>query len=178
MSKATTKSAAKPVVRPTSTQSAEAKAQADQFGKAMELFHARDLKKARDYFEKASEGPNKEMAFAAKTHQRMCEQRLEKQTVTLNTPEDYYNYGVALTNRGQLAEARKNLEQALKLEEADHYHYALALAVGQAGDLEAAAKHLARAFELNPRNRTSVRNDPDFVELLKNPALQELVRGA
>lgn len=178
MSKATTKAAAKTAARPVSTQSAEAKAQADQFGKAMELFHARELKKARDLFEKASEGPNREMGFSAKMHQRMCEQRLEKQNVALHSAEDYYNYGVALTNQGRLEDARKNLEHALKLQETDHSHYALALALGQAGEMDAAAKHLARAFELEPRNRTTIRNDPDFTELLRHPVLHDLLRSA
>jgi tetratricopeptide (TPR) repeat protein len=110
-------------------------------------------------------------------HRRMCEQRLEKAAPALETPDDYYNYGVALTNERRLDEARKHLEKAVSLRAADHYEYALALALGLAGDMEAAAKHLRRAIELDPRNRVTVRNDSDFSELLRHTAFQSVLES-
>jgi tetratricopeptide (TPR) repeat protein len=95
----------------------------------------------------------------------------------LETPDDYYNYGVALTNERRLDEARKHLEKAVSLRAADHYEYALALALGLAGDMEAAAKHLRRAIALDPRNRVTVRNDSDFSELLRHTAFQSVLES-
>jgi tetratricopeptide (TPR) repeat protein len=153
----------------------EMKAQREKFNKAMELFHAREFKKARDLFEQAFTGPSREISFAAKTHFQMCEQRLDKQAVRLETADDYYNYGVALTNERQLEEARKNLQKAVSMRQADHYEYALALCLGLIGDIDGAAKHLAKAIELDPRNRIAARNDADFAELLHHAALQAVL---
>jgi tetratricopeptide (TPR) repeat protein len=155
--------------------SGEAKLQLENFNRGMELFHARDFRRARDFFEKAAGGPNREMVFAARTHQRMCEQRLEKAAPVLETPDDYYNYGVALTNERRLEEARKHLEKAAALRTADHYEYALALCLGLAGEIDAAAERLRRAIELDPRNRVAVRNDSDFSELLHHAAFQSVL---
>jgi tetratricopeptide (TPR) repeat protein len=143
----------------------------------MKLFHEREFRQARDLFEKASSGPNREIVFAARTHQRMCEQRLEKSAVRLETPDDYYNYGVALTNERRLDEARKYLEKAVSMRSADHYEYALALCLGLEGDIDGAASHLRRAIELDPRNRSAVRKDSDFSELLQHAAFQAVLES-
>ncbi len=174
----TTKPAEKTTSRPRGADNAELNAQVDKFNRAMELFHSREFKKARDLFEQASAGPNRDMGFAAKSHQRMCEQRLQQSGVRLETADDNYNYGVALTNERRLDEARKHLEKALSMRQADHFEYALALCLGLAGDIDGAAKHLEAAVRLDPRNRIAVRNDPDFAELLKNPPLQAIIQPA
>lgn len=143
----------------------------------MEQFHAREFRRARDLFEKAASGPNREIVFAARTHQRMCEQRLEKSAPTLESADDHYNYGVALTNERRLEEARKHLEKAVSMRSADHYEYALALCLGLAGEIDDAAAHLRRAIELDARNRVAVRNDADFGELLHHAAFQSILES-
>lgn len=172
-----TKTASKTPARVTFSEPAEVTQQTERFNKAMELFHARELKKARDLFEEAAEGPNREMAFSARMHQRMCEQRLERQQVRLETADDYYNYGVALTNQRRLEEARKHLEQAIKMHDADHYQYALAVCLAMSGKVEEAAERLARAVELAPQTRITVRNDPDFSEYIHHPAIQAVLNS-
>ncbi len=154
----------------------EVRAQREKFNKAMELFHGRDFRKAFDAFEQAAAGPLREISFAARTHQRMCEQRLEKQTVRLETPEDYYNYGVALTNERNLEAARANLEKAVSLREADHYEYALAACLALMGAYAASADHLSKAISLDPRNRIAARNDADFSDALKRPEFQAIAQ--
>ena len=42
----------------------------------MHAFHQRDFRKALPLFERATQGPVKEMAHSARTHLRMCESRL------------------------------------------------------------------------------------------------------
>jgi tetratricopeptide (TPR) repeat protein len=172
VSKQTKPSSPKVVAPVRPSDSPEAKLQMESFDRGMELFHARDFRRARDAFEKAASGPNREIVFAARNHQLMCERRLEKNTPALETAEDYYNYGVALTNERRLEEAQKHLEKAISMRSADHYHYALALCLGLEGKMEPAADHLRRAIELDPRNRVAVRNDPDFSELLHHASFQ------
>lgn len=177
MSKQTKTSSPKPAPPSRASESGEAKLQMESFNRGMELFHARDFRRARDQFEKAASGPNREIVFSARTHQRMCEQRLEKPAPSLETAEDYYNYGVALTNERRLDEARKHLEKAASMRSADHYEYALALCLGLAGEIDQAAAHLRRAIELDARNRVAVRNDADFSELLHHAAFQSVLES-
>lgn len=153
-----------------------AQAQLKLFEQAVRLFHARNFREARELFEKAQNGPNREMAHNAELHIRMCDRRLERPAVDLKTAEDHYNYGVAMINTRNLAEAHQHLENALRMEpEADHVLYALALCKGLAGDVDGAHEQLKRAIELEPRNRIAARQDADFALFSDQPQMQQLL---
>jgi tetratricopeptide (TPR) repeat protein len=146
------------------------------FEAAMKQFHERHLAQARDLFERAAAGPERDVANRARLHMAMCDRRLQQEPVKLQSAEDYYNYGVALINTRKLSEARQNLEQALAMTpHADHVHYALALAQALGGDLENARGHLARAIELEPRNRLIARQDADFSAVARHPMFDALL---
>jgi tetratricopeptide (TPR) repeat protein len=131
---------------------------------------------ARELFERAAAGPERDVANRARMHMAMCDRRLQQEPVNLQSAEDYYNYGVALINTRKLAEARQNLEKALVMTpHADHVHYALALAQALGGDLENARGHLARAIELEPRNRIIARQDADFSAVARHPMFDALL---
>jgi tetratricopeptide (TPR) repeat protein len=151
----------------------------DQFASfeaAMRLFHARQLKEARELFVQAAEGAERDVAQRARLHIAMCDRRLEQATVNLRSAEDYYNYGVALINLRNVAEARGHLEKALEISPAaDHIHYALALAQALDGDMANAFLHLKRAIELEPRNRLIARQDADFAPLANQPPFDALI---
>jgi tetratricopeptide (TPR) repeat protein len=151
----------------------------NQFGSfeaAMKLFHARQFKEARNLFVQAAGGPERDVANRARLHIAMCERRLQQATVNLGSAEDNYNYGVALINSRNLAEARAHLEKALEMSPgADHIHYALALAQALAGDLTNAQQNLKRAIELEPRNRLIARQDADFAPLANLPPFDTLI---
>src|SRR6516165_9541803 len=105
------------------------------FEAAMKLFHARKLKEARDLFQQATVGPERDVAQRANLHIAMCDRRLQQATVALGSAEDYYNYGIALINSRNLAEAKTHLEKGLQIDpKADHIHYALAVAQALSGD--------------------------------------------
>jgi tetratricopeptide (TPR) repeat protein len=136
------------------------------FEGAMKLFHARKLQEAREQFQAAVEGPERDVAQRARLHISMCDRRLQQATVALKSAEDYYNYGVALINSRNIPEARTHLEKALSMAPGtDHIHYALALAQALAGDAANAYENLKRAIELEPRNRIMARQDADFAPL-------------
>lgn len=146
------------------------------FENAMEAFHARDFGKAKKLFEEVLQGPNKELLFTAKQHLSMCEQRLRKGPLELESAEDHYNYAVSLMNRRDLDGAQAHLEKALKSDDADHIHYLLALVLGLRRDIAGAAKHLRRAIEIHPKNRVAAHNDADFAELMQHAEIKELIQ--
>jgi len=150
--------------------------QLGNFEAAMKLFHARQFKEARDLFQQAVAGPERDIANRARTHIAVCDRRLQQTTVNLRSAEDYYNYGIALINSRKVAEACIHLEKALEIAPAsDHIHYALALAQALGGDFAQAHDNLKRAIELEPRNRLIARQDADFAPLANQPPFDALI---
>ena len=49
----------------------------------MKLFHARKLQEARDLFQQAADGPERDVAQRAQLHIAMCDRRLQQTTVSL-----------------------------------------------------------------------------------------------
>ncbi|WP_031500970.1 hypothetical protein [Bryobacter aggregatus] len=153
----------------------EPSAQQKSFDAAMQSFHMRDFAKAKQQFEAALEGPVKEIGYAAKQHLLMCQQRLARNTMKLDTAEDLYNYGISQMNKRDLEGAQASFEKALKHDDADYVHYALALVMGLRHDIAGAAAHLKRAIEIAPKNRVAAHNDPDFAELMQHSPIRELL---
>lgn len=150
--------------------------QRSSFEAAMKLFHLRQLKEARELFVGAAGGPERDVAQRARLHIAMCDRRLEQAQVNLLSAEDYYNYGVALLNTRNVAEARQHLEKALEISpHADHIHYALAVAQALSGDPMRAYENLKRAIELEPHNRVVARQDADFGALAHQPPFSTLL---
>jgi tetratricopeptide (TPR) repeat protein len=157
-------------------QSADPAKQRNAFESAMKLFHARQLREARELFVIAASGPERDVAQRSRAQIAMCDRRLEQSSVNLLSAEDYYNYGVALINTRNVAEACVHLRKALEIApEADHVHYALALALALAGDPMRAYESLRRAIELEPRNRLIARQDQDFGPLAHQPPFESLL---
>ncbi len=157
-------------------ESADPSKQRTAFEAAMRLFHARQLREARELFVSAAGGPERDVAQRSRLHIAMCDRRLEQSTVNLLSAEDYYNYGVALINTRNVAEACVHLKKALEIEPAgDHIHYALSLALALSGDASHAYESLRRAIELEPRNRMIARQDQDFGPLAHQPPFDSLL---
>ena len=142
----------------------------------MRLFHARSLREARELFLQAAGGPERDVAHRAQLHAAMCDRRLEQAAPALRSPEDYYNYGVALMNARQMDAAREHLEISLRLApDSDHVHYALGVALALAGDHAGAFDHLKRSIELEPRNRLIARQDADLSHLAGQAPFEALL---
>jgi len=157
-------------------QSADPRKQRGTFEAAMKLFHARQMREARELFVSAAGGPERDVAQRSRLHIAMCDRRLEQAPVNLLSAEDYYNYGVALINTRNVNEARVHLEKALEISpDADYVHYALALALALGGDPNRAYESLRRAIELEPRNRIIARQDQDFASLAHQPPFDALL---
>lgn len=150
--------------------------QARLFDDAIAEFQRGRYSEALALFRLATTGPNLRMSHSARAHARMCEQRLPAGEESLRTPEELYNYGVALINARRLAEAEARLREALaEAPAADHILYALALCLALRGNLQEAQANLKRAIEIDPRNRVAARNDPDFSAVGQLSPLAELL---
>lgn len=142
----------------------------------MSLFHKRDFRAAVPLFGKAAGGPNVTIAHTARQHLRICEQRLGTMAPELHTAEDHYHYGIGLLAIRKLEDAVKVLRKAAELDpRAGHIQYSLGISLGLAGDLNSAARHIGMAIQLDPKNRSIARTDPDFLEFGRYSPVRELV---
>src|SRR5437867_822996 len=74
------------------------------FETAMKLFHVRKFKEAKETFEQAAVGPERDVAQRARLHMAMCERRIGTPAVELGSAEEHYNYGVVMINSRKMAE--------------------------------------------------------------------------
>lgn len=150
--------------------------QRELYEQAVGAFNSGDYAAAKSLFERAAGGPVLEMAHSASLHAKMCEKRLTRPEMSLRTPDEHYDYAVALMNERRFEQAERHLLLALaQTPKADHLFYALALCRGLGGDLQGAYVNLKRAIELQPRNRITAKNDPDFAEIGRLSPLHELI---
>lgn len=150
--------------------------QADLFDRAVRLFHSGSYSEALVLFEGAAAGPVLDLAYSARSHAGMCARRTGVREPSLRTPDEHYDYAIALLNERRLPQAERHLVEAIaQAPKADYIHYALALCRGLEGDLQSAYRHLRRAIELQPKNRMIARNDPDFADIARLSPLSELL---
>lgn len=146
------------------------------FEAAMKQFHTRNFADARELFQHATQGPERDIAQRAGLHIAMCDRRLQQETPPLASAEEYYTYGVAMMNARKLSDARASLEKAVNLDpRADHMLYALAGALALSGEFHGAYDSLKKAIEMEPRNRLAARQDPDFAPLANQPPFDTLL---
>lgn len=154
----------------------DSKTQTGLYDQAVRAFQSGGYASALSLFEQAATGPLREMAHSARLHARMCAKRLARPDMSLRTPDEHYDYAIALINERRLEQAERHLLLAIaQTPKADHLFYALALCRGLGGDLQGAHGNLKRAIELQPRNRATARNDPDFAEIGQLSPLAELL---
>ena len=168
--------AASPAVAEVTSAPPDERQQVELFDRAVKLFQMGGYGAARDLFEKVALGPIPAMAHSAQLHSAMCARRIGAREPSLDTPEEHYDYAIALINEGRFPEAERHLAEAIaRVPDADHIHYALALCCGLSGDVRGACRHLRRAIEIQPRNRVAARNDPDFAGIAQLSPLFELL---
>src|SRR6266850_2351107 len=137
----------------------QSKAQYNAFEKGIGLLHKRNFRDAKGLFEKATQGPNREMASNAALHVRMCERRLTAPAPEPKSAEEHYNYAIALEMDPR----------------ADHVHYAMSVSLALSGDASGAYDSLRRAIDLQPRNRMLARQDSDFEGIANQPRFSRLL---
>jgi len=145
----------------------------------IKLMYAEDFAKAVKAFNKviADYPEEPEIQASAKARIQACEKKLqEKSRMVYRTPDDHYNIGIALMNRGDLETALTHLQSALKLApKADHILYAIAAANALQGNRDQALQYLKQSIHHRAENRFQALQDNDFAVLAEEQAFKDLV---
>jgi tetratricopeptide (TPR) repeat protein len=153
-----------------------AEAQLRRYEEAYRLFRSQNFAQAKTAFERAIDGPKRELTHNARLHISMCERRMQSAPAEFSTAEENYNYGIARLNARELPGARRYFEAALSLApNGDHIYYGLALCCGLSGDLQGCYENLKRAIDLQPKNRLIARQDQDFNTIVQHPVFHQLL---
>lgn len=147
------------------------------YEEALKQFQQQKWQRARELFERVTEGPAKDLSDRARVHLRICAQRSAPAPASApKSAEDHYTQGVALMNMGRWDEAREHLDRARKAApKADHIVYAIAALDCLTGEADSAMENLKLAIQLRPENRYHARNDDDFSFLQEDPRFTELL---
>ncbi|MHB8410745.1 MAG: TPR end-of-group domain-containing protein [Candidatus Acidiferrales bacterium] len=147
------------------------------YEEGLKQFQLQKFPRAKQALERVLEGPNKELADRARTHLRICDQRVSRAPEpSAKSAEDHYNQGIAMMNLGRWDEAREHLDRARKsAPKADHIVYAMAALDCLTGEAESSMQNLKIAIQLRAENRYRARNDEDFAFLQEDPRFTELL---
>ena len=128
----------------------------------------------------SAEYPNEiELLDRVGAYTKVCEQNLRAAPPAPKTAEDHYSAGVLRLNQGAFEEAARHFEKATALDaKLDKARYAMASALALKNDRPGALEHLRQAIELNPENRIFAANDSDLESLRDDPEFSELVGRA
>ena len=153
-----------------------AEAQLKRYEEAYRLFRSQNYAQAKEAFELAIEGPQRELTHNSRLHVSMCERRMQSSQVDFATAEEHYNYAIARLNTRDLPIARRHFDAALAMTpNGDHIYYGLALCCGLGGDYQGCYENLKRAIDLQPKNRLIARQDPDFNVIVQHPVFHQLL---
>ena len=153
-----------------------AEAQLRRYEEANRLFRSQNFALAKAAFERALEGPQRELTHNSRLHIAMCERRMQSAQAEFATAEENYNYAIARLNTRDLSTSRRYFEAALAMApNGDHIYYGLSLCCGLSGDLQGCYENLKRAIDMQPRNRLIARQDPDFNTIVQHPVFHQLL---
>ncbi len=117
-----------------------------------------------------------EIKERCKMYMVTCQRQLERPKLSFATPEEHFDYAVSQLNTGYYEEAREQFNNILKGHpQADYAFYGLAVLEAMTGQSQECLTSLARAIELNPRNRLQARVDNDFQNMADDPRFTELL---
>jgi tetratricopeptide (TPR) repeat protein len=143
---------------------------------AVQLLQQGKFDKALAAFEKLCPTAPPEIKERCQMYITTCQRQLEQLRLTFLTPEEHYDYAVSQLNIGYYEEAREQFESILAAHSgADYAFYGLALLDAITGQAQDCLRNLARAIELNPKNRLQARADNDFQSMVDDPRFTELL---
>ena len=143
---------------------------------AVQLLQQGKYEKALAAFEKLLLAAPAEIKERCKMYINTCQRQLERPNLIFATPEEHYDYAVSQLNTGYYEEAREQFNSILSGHpDADYAFYGLALLDSITGQSQECLDHLAKAIELNPKNRLQARVDNDFQSMVDDPRFTELL---
>ena len=168
--KKTTTIAGKPAPHLSSTPAGQ------HYQSAVQLLHQGKFDKALAAFEKLLPSAPPEITERAKMYIVTCQRQMERSNLAFRTPEERYDYAISQLNQGYYEEAREQFNGVVGDDpEADYAYYGLAVLDSITGHAQDCLDNLARAIELNPKNRLQARSDNDFQSMVDDPRFTELL---
>jgi tetratricopeptide (TPR) repeat protein len=147
-----------------------------QYESAVQLVQAGKYEKAVAALEKLLPSAPPQLVERCKMYIATCRRQLAQSQLAFLTPEEHYDYAVSQLNTGYFEEAREHFNRILADHpEADYALYGLALLDAITGRAQDCLHNLARAIELNPKNRLQARADNDFQSMVDDPRFTELL---
>src|SRR5246127_3921628 len=147
-----------------------------QYQSAVQLVQQGKFDKALAAFEKLLPNAPFEIVERCRMYIHTCKRQLERQGLAFQTPEERYDYAVSQLNGGYFEEAAEQLRGILAdYPQADYAYYGLALLDSVTGRVQGCLDNLAKAIELNPKNRLQARSDNDFQNMVDDPRFTELL---
>jgi len=132
--------------------------------------------KALAAFEKLLPSAPPEITERAKMYISTCRRQIDRTKLAFQTPEERYDYAISQLNQGYYEEAREQFNGVVADDpEADYAFYGLAVLDSITGHAQDCLDNLARAIELNPKNRLQARSDNDFQSMVDDPRFTELL---
>jgi len=143
---------------------------------AVQLLQQGKFEKALAAFEKILITAPPELLDRCRMYVATCQRQLDKHNLAFLTPEEHYDYAISKLNTGYYEEAREQFDGILLGHpDADYAFYGMALLDAITGRTQDCLSNLARAIELNPRNRLQARADNDFQSMVDDPRFTELL---
>jgi tetratricopeptide (TPR) repeat protein len=142
----------------------------------MQLLQQGKYERALAAFEKLHPTAPPEIKERCQMYITTCQNQLATPALAFATPEEHYDYAVSQLNTGYYQEARDQFNQILASHpDTDYAFYGLALLDSITGRAQDCLGNLARAIQLNPRNRLQARVDNDFQSMVDDPRFTELL---
>ena len=147
-----------------------------QYESAVQLVQNGKYEKALAAFEKLLPNAPPHLVERCRMYISTCRRQMSQSQLSFLTPEEHYDYAVSQLNTGYFEEARDHFNRILtEHPDADYALYGLALLDAITGRSQDCLNNLARAIELNPRNRLQARADNDFQSMADDPRFTELL---
>lgn len=160
-----------PTEKKTLTPAALADPALDAFGEGLSALQAKDWKKAVEHLEQAVETADRS-DLRDRAQQLLSAARQKAGTgdkAAARSPEaDPFLEAVYEKNRGNLEGALAIAQKDGRDQQDERFAYLVASIHAAENRLDQAVQTLAKAIELNPKNRIHAFHDPDFAELRKN----------
>ncbi len=143
---------------------------------AVQLVQQTKYEKALAAFEKLLPDAPPELKERCRMYISTCQRQIERPALAFLTPEEHYDYAISQLNTGYYEEAREQFNNILaSYPSADYAFYGLAVLDAMTARVQDCLSNLARAIELNPKNRLQARVDNDFQSMADDPRFTELL---
>lgn len=149
------------------------------YGEAMKEFHKGKLDKAQELLKTFLEkyDTEKELVDRAQLYLQITKEKGKKESISLKSPDDYFQFSVYKINRGDYEGALKLLEKALELKEDEgKIYYLMADAYALSGKHEEALEYLKKAIQKDKFYRILAQNEVDFEPLWEDKKFKLITR--